>query len=126
MLLPYLNADKIEAGCDSTDLLAKVYWTILRYLSGSARLEIPENDEGGLSPEAWLEGAEDAVRVIIPDQKDTESELYLRLRGINGIRSFATCPLSPSEQSIIIRAYPAGTLYKSACTVFSVPIARVI
>ena len=84
---------EIEAGCDSTDLLAKVYWTILRYLSGSARLEIPENDEGGLSPEAWLEGAEDAVRVIIPDQKDTESELYLRLRGINGIRSFATCYL---------------------------------
>lgn len=84
---------EIEPGSDATELLAEAYLTILRYLAGSVRIDTPEKDNGNLPPEAWLEGSEDAVRVTVPSQKDTESELYLQLRGIEGIRSFATCYL---------------------------------
>lgn len=84
---------EIEAGHDATALLAEIYRTILRYLCHTATLSTPEEDAEGIFPETWLEGSEDIVRTVIPKQKDTESELYMQLRGIGGIRSFATCYL---------------------------------
>ena len=84
---------EIEAAHDATALLAEIYRTILRYLCHTATLSTPEEDAEGIFPETWLEGSEDIVRTVIPKQKDTESELYMQLRGIGGIRSFATCYL---------------------------------
>lgn len=85
---------EIEAGEDATEVLARVYWKILHYLSGGVRIQPPVDFlTSGLSPEEWLEGSENAVRVVIPQQQNTEYELYKELRKVKGIKSFGTCYL---------------------------------
>lgn len=85
---------EIEPGKDATLMLAEVYYIVLRYLSGAIQVLTPDNQTtAGISPENWLEGAEDDVRVEIPNLKNTEYELYRQLRAINGVRSFSTCYL---------------------------------
>lgn len=85
---------EIETGTDATVILAEVYWTIIQYLSGSIQIASLENSFfSGLSPEEWLEGTYDGTRVTIPQQRDTEHELYLQLCKISGINSFKTCYL---------------------------------
>lgn len=85
---------EIETGSDATIILAEVYWTIIQYLSGSIEIIPLENSFfSGLSPEEWLEGTFDGTRVNIPQQRDTEHELYLLLYKIGGIKSFKTCYL---------------------------------
>lgn len=85
---------EIEPGKDATLMLATVYWTILRYLSGAVRILTPDDQTAaGVSPENWLEGSEDAIRVEIPELQNTEYELYKQLRAVDGIRSFSTCYL---------------------------------
>lgn len=84
----------IEPGKDATVLLAKLYAVILHYLSGSVSISTPEEwVTSGLSPEEWLEGSENGVRVVIPRQQNTEYELYKRLWQVEGIQSFSTCYL---------------------------------
>lgn len=85
---------EIKPGEDVTLVLAKVYWAILHYLSGAVR--ISTSDElvaSGMSPEEWLEGLDDTVRVVIPKQQYTEYELYKELCLVEGISSFSTCYL---------------------------------
>ena len=74
---------EIEAGSDATDL---------QYLAGSVKIE-PKSQEGfaTLAPEDWYDGPVGDLRVIIPEQKDTETELYHTLIKINGIKGFKTC-----------------------------------
>lgn len=85
---------EIEPGNDASVILARVYLTILRYLSGGVSLSIPEDQPtSGLSLEQWLEGSENALRIVIPEQQNTEYELYKKLTAIKGIRSFSTCYL---------------------------------
>lgn len=85
---------EIEPGKDATVVLARLYALILRYLAGSVSISAPEEQAvSGLSPEEWLEGSENAVRVVIPRQQNTEYELYGKLWQVEGIRSFSTCYL---------------------------------
>ena len=86
---------EIEPGEDATEVLARIYGRILRYLSGEASLLTPGSCQAeGVSPETWLEGSEDALRVVLPEQEDTEHELYKQLRGIKGVSRFRTCYLT--------------------------------
>lgn len=85
---------EIEAGEDATEVLSRVYWKILHYLSGGVRIHTPEDfPTSGMSPGEWLEGSENAVRVVIPQQQYTEYELYKELRKVKGVKSFGTCYL---------------------------------
>lgn len=85
---------EIGPGEDATDILARIYRCILHYLSGEAKTSLP-TDYGtdASTPEIWLEGSENIRRVILPELKDTEHELYERLRDIKGITRFQTCYL---------------------------------
>ena len=83
-----------EPGCDATALLARIYATILRYLSGAAHICTEEERlTSGLSPEEWLEGSEDGTRIVTADRKYTEYGLYKELRELDGIRAFSICYL---------------------------------
>lgn len=85
---------EIKPGEDASIVLAKLYGVILRYLSGGVYISTPEEQPlSGISPEEWLEGSEDAVRVVIPRQQNTEYELYKKLWLVEGIQSFSTCYL---------------------------------
>lgn len=85
---------EIEPGADASVVLARLYATILRYLSGAVRLSTPDMaTSSGIAPEEWLEGLTDAVRPVIPKLQQTEHELYKQLREVEGVRSFTTCYL---------------------------------
>lgn len=85
---------EIEPGKDASVVLAQLYWTILHYLSGAVSTSAPEGlTDSGIPPEEWLEGSETAVRVVIPEQRNTEYELYQKLCRVEGIKSFSTCYL---------------------------------
>ncbi len=99
----FFEADfEIEAGQEPTDLLVKIYWTAMHYLAGSVEVVRPEND-GAFPAEAdeWYDGPVDDVRVEIPAQRNTESELYWKLRQLPGIVSFKTCYFKDSANRII-------------------------
>ena len=84
----------IEPGEDASVVLARLYATILRYLSGVVQISAPEMAAAsGLSPEEWLEGVTDTVRPVVPALQQTEHELYKQLREVEGVRSFTTCYL---------------------------------
>lgn len=86
---------EIEPGEDASVVLARLYATILRYLSGTVRVATPdEATASGISPEEWLEGATGAMRSVVPEQQQTEHELYRQLLMVKGIRSFTTCYLT--------------------------------
>lgn len=86
---------EIEPGEDATEVLARIYGRILRYLSGSMSLLIPGSRQAeSVSPEAWLEGSEDILRAVLPGQEYTEHELYKQLCGIKGVDRFRTCYLT--------------------------------
>lgn len=83
-----------EPGEDVSVVLARIYSTILRYLSGAVRVStLAEAVISGISPEEWLEGMTDAVRTETPALQQTEHELYRQLREVEGVRSFTTCYL---------------------------------
>ncbi len=102
----FFEADfEIEAGQHPTDLLVNIYWTAIHYLAGSVKIVRPEND--GAFPaqtaraDEWYDGPADGVRVEIPTQRNTESELYRKLRQLPGIVSFKTCYFKDSANRII-------------------------
>lgn len=97
--LSFHSEFEIEPGYDATDILAEVYWTIIQYLSGSIRVVLSEERIlSGLSLEKWMEGTINGKRTIIPEQENTEHELYFRLDKIKGIRSFKTCYLKENGE----------------------------
>ena len=92
---------EIEQGKDQSVILAQIYWVILNYLSGEVSISTPEEqNESGLSPEEWLEGSENNIRVIISQQQNTEYELYKELWKVKGIKSFSTCYLMKNGQPL--------------------------
>lgn len=92
---------EIEPGKDATVVLARLYAVILRYLAGSVSISTPEEQAvSGLSPEEWLEGSENAARIVIPRQQNTEYELYRKLWQVEGIRSFSTCYLTKDGEPL--------------------------
>lgn len=85
---------EIQPGKDASIVLARLYETILHYLSGSVSISTPEEQAtSGMSPEEWLDGLESLMHIVIPRQQNTEYELYKRLRQVDGIQSFSTCYL---------------------------------
>lgn len=85
---------EIEQGADPSVVLAKIYEAIHIYLSGAFHIYMPEERKlTEMSPEEWLEGSSDGLRVEIPEQKNTEYELYKRLWSVDGVHSFSTCYL---------------------------------
>lgn len=83
---------EIESEADATDVLVQVFYTTMQYLAGSVKIE-PKPQEGFavLPPEEWYDGPVGDFRVVIPEQKDTETELYHILTGIDGVKGFKTC-----------------------------------
>lgn len=85
---------EMKPGGDATLLLARIYATILRYLSGGAHIFTQEERLGtGLSPEEWLEGSEDGMRIEMETLHRTEYGLYKKLIGIEGVQAFSICYL---------------------------------
>lgn len=84
---------EILPGYNATEILVRIYWTAMQYLSGSVRLEmdIPGSPEKGYGFDTWYDGPVKDVRVTIPRQADTQRELYWRLCGIEGVKYFKTC-----------------------------------
>ena len=83
---------EIEAGSDATDVLVQVFYTTMQYLAGSVKIEPkPQDGFATLTPEDWYDGPVGDLRVTIPEQKDTETELYHTLMKIDGIKGFKTC-----------------------------------
>lgn len=83
---------EIEAGSDATDLLVQVFYTTMQYLAGSVKIEPkPQDGFATLAPEGWYDGPVGDLRVTIPEQKDTETELYHTLMKIDGVKGFKTC-----------------------------------
>lgn len=83
---------EIESEAYATDVLVQVFYTTMQYLAGSVKIE-PKPQEGFavLPPEEWYDGPVGDFRVVIPEQKDTETELYHILTGIDGVKGFKTC-----------------------------------
>lgn len=85
----------IAPGADATDVLARVYWRILRYLAGDITMEAPDSRMAEEStPEEWLDGSMDAARIVQPCLRNTEHELYGKLVKVEGVRYFRTCFLT--------------------------------
>ena len=83
---------EIEAGSDATDVLVQVFYTTMQYLAGSVKIEPkPQDGFATLTPEDWYDGPVGDLRVTIPEQKDTETELYHTLMKIDGVKGFKTC-----------------------------------
>jgi len=89
----FFHADfEIEAGRTAMEMLVEIYDTAMRYLAGAAEIACPASD--GTLPtrgDEWYDGPVKNARAEIPVQKNTETELYVRLAGIPGIVSFKTC-----------------------------------
>lgn len=111
----FFNADfGIAAGENATDILVQVYWTAMQYLSGSA--EVAYRSAGSHLPmreDEWYEGAVRNVRAEIPVQKDTETELYVRLTRIPGIVSFKTCYFKDKDGHTVTDFKAGYTLHLS-------------
>lgn len=84
---------EIEPGRNATEILVQIYWTAMQYLAGSVQLESYDayGLEHGQKPDDWYDGPVSDVRAVIPDQRNTERELYWQLSEIDGIKGFKTC-----------------------------------
>lgn len=99
---------EMEPGCDATGLLVGIYRTIRHYLAGSAELRRPER-AGSLPmrPEEWYDGPVQEVRAELPGQRDTEEELYWKLRRLPGVVSFRSCRFT-DRSGKTVRDFRAG------------------
>lgn len=97
--LLYLHSElEIFPGGDASSILAQVYWEIIQYLSGSIKVEYPEERMfSKLSPEEWFEGTTKNVRITIPKQRNSAFELHKLLLQIEGVKSFKTCHLVEND-----------------------------
>jgi hypothetical protein len=90
---------EIYPGTDATDILAQIYLQSMQYMAGSVQIkQAPLDDFASISPEKWFDGPLEEVGVTMPEQKNTESELYWLLCKINGIKSFKTCYFIEKEK----------------------------
>lgn len=104
---------EIEAGADATDVLVQVFYTVMHYLAGSVKIEPkPQRGFEELSPDEWYDGPVGEFRVIIPKQKDTETELYHTLMEIGGVKGFKTCYFYEDTSEGIIYDYNRKTDFK--------------
>lgn len=85
---------EIEAGEDASDVLARLYMKILEYLLRAPVICTPDENKEGLPPEVWLEGQDDKIRIMFPEQQNTEHELYGMLCKVKGVHAFKTCYLN--------------------------------
>ncbi len=77
---------------DATEILAKVFYTAMKYLAGSVHMKsIKDQATEDFIAEEWYDGPVGNLKISIPNQKDTETELYWKFMGINGIVSLKTC-----------------------------------
>ncbi len=99
---------EMEPGFDATGLLVGIFRTIRHYLAGSAELRRPER-AGSLPmrPEEWYDGPVQEVRVELPEQCDTEEELYWKLRRLPGVVSFRSCRFT-DRSGKTVRDFRAG------------------
>lgn len=95
---------EISPEFNATDILVQVYWKSMHYLSGSVRLETDDScksekkeDMDNCRPDIWYDGPVEDIRVVIPEQKNTQHELYWKLYEIEGIRNFKTCWFKDKE-----------------------------
>lgn len=111
----FFHADfGIATGENATEILVQVYWTAMQYLSGSA--EVAYRTAGSPLPmreDEWYEGPVRNARAEIPVQKDTETELYVRLTGIPGIVSFKTCYFKDKDGHTVTDFRTGYTLHLS-------------
>lgn len=83
---------ELETDVDAIDVLVQVFHTAMSYIAGAVKIEAkPQDDFAVLSPDEWYDGAIEDVRVCIPTQKKTETELYHILMDIKGVKNFKTC-----------------------------------
>lgn len=83
---------ELETDVDAIDVLVQVFHTAMSYIAGAVKIEAkPQDDFAVLSPDEWYDGAVEDVRVSIPTQKKTETELYHILMDIKGVKNFKTC-----------------------------------
>lgn len=83
---------EIEPGADATDVLVQVFYAIMHYLAGSVKIAAkPQEGFEVLSPDEWYDGPVNDLHVDIPEQKNTETELYHTLMKIDGVKGFKTC-----------------------------------
>lgn len=99
----FFEADfEIEAGQRPADLLAGIYWTAMHHLAGSVEIVRPETgDAFPAGADEWYDGPAGEARVEFPAQRNTESELYRKLRQLPGIVSFKTCYFKDNANRII-------------------------
>lgn len=83
---------ELETDLDAIDVLVQVFHTAMSYIAGAVKIEAkPQDDFAVLNPDEWYDGAVEDVRVSIPTQKKTETELYHILMDIKGVKNFKTC-----------------------------------
>ena len=94
-----------EQGIDGTGLLAEIYWTVQAYLAGYPRYLYPEDiPKEEYSPEAWFDGPLDnGMKIIFPSYTSlpTETELYLKLRQLPGVKALLSFHLEDEEGGIV-------------------------
>lgn len=85
---------EMEPGCDATLLVARIYGTIMDYLYGSVHVCTEEERlTSELSPEEWLEGSVNGMRIETATAHRTEYEFYKKLLETEGVQSFSICYL---------------------------------
>ncbi len=93
---------EIETGRDATEILVEMYDMTVRYLAGNVEIVRPASDDAlPMRKDEWYEGPVKDVRADIPAQRNTETELYMRLTRIPGIVSFKTCYFKDKDGRIV-------------------------
>ncbi|WP_106828535.1 hypothetical protein [Parabacteroides pacaensis] len=95
----------IEANQDTTQLLAKFFWEALAYLSGYPQYFSSEEMKiRDISPDIWMDGPlKNGLRIEFPfsGKTATETELYHRLKAIDGILGIHSFLLKDESNTII-------------------------
>ncbi len=83
---------ELALDADPTNVLVQIYYTAMQYLAGSVCMKsIQDSSAEDYIAEEWYDGPVENLKVLIPEQKDTETELYWRFMSIDGIESLKTC-----------------------------------
>ncbi len=84
---------ELEQDADPTRIMVQIYYTAMQYLAGSIRMRSIQNSSASedFIAEEWYDGPIGNLKVFIPEQKDTETELYWKFMSIDGIVSLKTC-----------------------------------
>ncbi len=94
--LDFVAEVEIDSLSDATDLLIDIFYLIRGYLSGSIAIE-RNGVSDNTSPDMWYDGVTSRVRVTTPKQRYTQSELYLKLCKVKGVKFFKYCFLKNED-----------------------------